>query len=367
MRMRYVWYEGVGLRQLEHVRGRIYKRSSAENLTNSTSYIYSNKMAKLVEMVKSSPLVRRRTYDVLDTENRDPFVQGIHFNAHFVASIEVKSKRDCPEVQQKVKDGYEFTQKTKKSLRKVVITVKSNMVSVKDTGSKITDDYPICLVAYCGAHTELEDVFFFIHKTNIDKAMFAEIYKMSDASKVKALTLTTAKAFNIAYKGWISTQSKKERISNKGCESPSVQRKASGHSLQKMAPGLATSSVGGSFTPPAPRREDPIVKEAARKRRGSFDDNLIKFQIGAKINPAVVRVKAQNERTGSTHDVSLTDDFDLEFQQLAESRSRPDLLSTDLSSDQTDNFNLDSIKAYIDSINGAPGEPVQPINEPVDD
>ena len=183
-------------------------------------------MAKLVEMVKSSPLVRRRSYDVLDTENKDPFVQGIHFNAHFVASIEVKSQQDCPEVQQQVKEGYEFMQKTKKSLRKVIITVKSNLVRVKDVGSKISDDYPIYLVAYCGAHGELDNVFFFIHKTSIDRTLFAEIFKMSDASKVKALTLTTAKAFNIAYKGWMSTKNKKERQSNKGSESPMLQRKA---------------------------------------------------------------------------------------------------------------------------------------------
>ena len=203
--------------------------------------------------------------------------------------------------------------------------------------------------------------------------MFAEIFKMSDPSKVKALTLTTAKAFNIAYKGWMSTKSKKERVSNKGSESPLVQRKASG-SLQKIAPGIAASaSVGGSFTPPAPRREDPItkeVKEATKKRRGSIDDDLIKFDIGGgpkATNPAVMRVQAQNEKTGSTHNVSLTDDFDQEFQELAESRSRPDLLSTDLSYDQTDNFNMDSIKAYIDSINGTPGDPVQPVEEPVDD
>ena len=322
-------------------------------------------MAKLVEMVKSSPLVRRRSYDVLDTENKDPFVQGIHFNAHFVASIEVRSKRDCPEVQQKVKEGYEFMHKTKKSLRKVVITVKSNVLRVKDVGSKITDDYPIYLVAYCGAHSELENVFFFIHKTSIDRALFAEIFKMSDASKVKALTMTTAKAFNIAYKGWMATKNKRERVSNKGCESPMVQRKASG-TIQKMAPGIAAASLGGSFTPPALRREDPLAQQASRPRRGSFGDDP-EAQKAAKLNPAIVRVQAKNEVTGSTHNVSLTADFDKEFQELAESRSRPDLLSTDLSSDQTDSFDLDTIKAYIDSINGSPDEPVKPVDEPVDD
>lgn len=321
-----------------------------------------------MEMVKNSPLISRRSYDVLDTENKDPFVQGIHFNAHFVASIEVKSRQDCPEVQQKVKEGVEFMQKTKKSLRKVIITVKSNVVRVKDLGSKITDDYPIFLVAYCGGHAELENVFFFIHKTSIDRALFAEIFKLSDASKVKALTMTTAKAFNIAYKGWMSMKNKKERVSNKGSESPMVRRKASGSSMQKMAPGIAAAaSVGGSFTPPAPRREDLSVHQAAtRPRRGSFGDDLQAVK-GAKANPAIIRVQAQNEVTGSLHNISLTDDFDQEFQELAESRSRPDLLSTDLSSDQTDHFDLDAIKAYIDSINGAPNESTKPVDEPVDD
>ena len=336
---------------------------TVKTLTSLSIDYYTNKMAKLVVMMKSSPLVKRRSYDILDTENRDPFVQGIHFNAHFVASVEVKSRRDCPEVQQKVKDACEFMQKTKKPLRKVVITVKSNMVRVKDIGSKITDDYPIYLVAYCGAHAELEDVFFFIHKTNIDRTLFAEVFKMSDPSKVKAATLTTAKAFNIAYKGWMSTKNKRERVSNKGSESPMVQRKASGN-LQKMAPGLAAASVGGSFTPPAPRREDPVAKAAARPRRGSFGDDP-QTKGGAVVNPAVIRVQAQNEVTGSTHNVTLTDDFDAEFQELAESRSRPDLLTTDLPTDQTDSFDLDSIKAYIDSLNGIPGEPIKTIDEPV--
>ena len=320
-------------------------------------------MAKLVEMVKSSPLIRRRSYDVLDTENKDPFVQGIHFNAHFVASIEVKSRRDCPEVQQKVKNACEFMQKTKKSPRKVTITVKSNMVRVKDIASKVTDDYPIYLVAYCGAHAELENLFFFIHKTSIDRALFAEIFKMSDASKVEALTLTTAKAFNIAYKGWMSEKSKRERISNKGSESPLVQRKASG-SLQKMAPGLVVASLGGSFTPPAPRREDPAIRQAARPRCGSFGDNPLQSQKGSKPNPAITRVQAQNEVTGSTHNVLLTDDFDREFQELAESRSRPDLLLTNLPSDQTDHFDIDAIKLHVDSIDNASEEPV---DKPLDD
>lgn len=320
-------------------------------------------MAKLVEMVKNSPLIRRRTYDVLDTENKDPFVQGIHFNAHILASIKVKSQRDCPEVQQKIKNAIESMHKTKKSPRKVTITVKSNMVRVKDIGSKITDDYPIYLVAYCGAHADLDDIFFFIHKTSIDKALFAEIFKMSDASKVEALTLTTAKAFNIAYKGWMSEKSKRERVSNKGSESPLVQRKGSG-SLQKMAPGLAAASLGGSFTPPAPRREDPVAREAARPRRGSFGDNPLQSQKDSKPTLAIIRVQAQNEVTGSTHNILLTDDFDREFQELAESRSRPDLLMTNLPSDQTDHFDLDAIKVHIDSIDDALEEPV---DEPQDD
>lgn len=49
------------------------------------------KMAKLLDMVRNSPGVKKRMggYSLMEAESRDPFVQGITFHAHFVGSCEV--------------------------------------------------------------------------------------------------------------------------------------------------------------------------------------------------------------------------------------------------------------------------------------
>ena len=301
-------------------------------------------MARLVEMVRNSPLVGRRAggYEVLDTEKKDPFTRGISFIAHFVASVEVATQHDCPAVQDKVTAAFDDAQKATKHggkpLRKVSIVVKSNNIRVTDVSNKVCDDYPIFRIAYGGGHTDMADVFFFIHKTKIDKALRAEIFKFENAAKVKAVTLTVAKAFNIAYKAWLTKKRNLEREQNRGSESPVVQRKLM---MSKLAPGIVKTA--GPYTPPVPRKDDTVV---TRPRRGSVGDSP---ENGSMKNPAITRVIAQNETTGSTHNVTLTSDFDKEFQELAESRvNRPDVLRTSLAIDETDSFTFDSIKAHID-------------------
>lgn len=300
-------------------------------------------MAKLVEMVRNSPLMRRRGggYEVLDMESRDPFVLGINFSAHYLASVEVQSKQDSPEVREKVKEAYSDASADKK-LRRVRITVKSNCLEVADVSSKVTDSYPIFLVAYCGGHPELEDTFFFIQKTKLDQRLFAEIFKFSDAQKVRAVTMTIAKAFNIAFKAWTTQKRQRERKNSRGSESPVPQRKNSNGVKQST---LATKQVG-PYTPPPPRKPAE-EQELGRQRSGSVEENHGKEPVLK--NPAVMRVIAKNEKTGSTHNVTLTDDFDKAFQELAETRASPDVLRTSLAVDETDGFTIDAIKAYIDS------------------
>ena len=310
-------------------------------------------MAKLVEMVRNSPLMRRRAggYQVLDSEARDPFAQGIDYSAHYLATVEVQSKQDSPEVQQKVGEACSETKRATKSLRKVLITVKATTLHVKDIGTGISDEYPIFLVAYCGGHEDFDDIFFFIHKTKIDKRLYAEVFKLTDAQKVKIVTVTVAKAFNIAYKAWMTEKRQKERSNHRGTESPLTQAKhtSPGSSLAKLAPGVTKSA--GPYTPPAPRKpaEQP---EVGRQRSGSFGDSPKK---SSQKNPAVVRVIAKNEKTGSTHNVTLTDldEFDRAFQELAETRTRPDVLRTSLAVDETDHFDMEEIRAYIDGQDGA--------------
>lgn len=309
-------------------------------------------MAKLVEMVKNSPLVKRKGtggYSVLDSEQKDPFIKGISFHMQYYASAEVQDTHNSPLVQDTVWEAYENARKSSESPRKVVLTVKAQCMTVADTATKVTDTYPIFLVAYCGGHGEVADCFFFIHKRKLEKTMRVEIFRCSSAAKVKAITLTVAKAFNISYKAWIMKKKKQESTAEKsngvtGNESPALKRKVlqpqRKSNLAKMAPGVVT---GGTYTPPAVRKPPSgSTEDAGRSRSGSFGD---KPQLK---DPVVVRAMAHNEQTGSTHNVTLTDEFDQEFQKLAESRTQPEVLRTSFVEEETDAFNFDNIKAHID-------------------
>lgn len=303
-------------------------------------------MAKFVEMVKNSPLIVRKKgggYQVLDTAQKDPFVKGIPFSLQYCASAEVTDKHNSPALQEAVYQLCESAES--KSLRKTTITVKAHCLCVTDTATKVDDSYPIFLVAYCGGHEHISNCFFFIHKTKIEKTMRVEVFRCSNASKVKAITLTIAKAFNISYKAWLMKQKAAEKASTAtaGNKSPALQGKAlkppQGH-LAKMALGIVT---GGNYTPPAPRKPPSGAEGPApgRSRSGSFGDKP------AVDNVAVMRVTAHNQATGSTHNVTVTDEFDQEFQELAESRAKPDVLKTSFS-EGTDSFSLDDIMSHMD-------------------
>ena len=180
-----------------------------------------------------------------------------------------------------------------------------------------------------------------------------EFFKLSAASKVTALTLTVAKAFNIAYKAWLAEKRQKAKETSilKGSESPLPIRrkikadddKSTSSFLKKMAPGIAGTD-GGPYTPPAGRK---ITQEESKavKRSGSFGD--IPCESASK-NPAVMRVQAHNDVTGSTHMLMLTDDFDSEFQRISDASEKPDLLTTNLSEEQPDQFNWDEVMKFTD-------------------
>ena len=140
----------------------------------------------------------RSLNDVNSSTECDPFARGIPFSAQFVSTVDVDSLRDNEEIRKKVK---ERILKLDFNVDDVLLIVKSNTLRVKKLATNDVVDYLISRVVYCAAHKDCKDTFFFIHRSKHDKSLYAEIFRLSSPEKVKALTLSIAKAFQISKQG----------------------------------------------------------------------------------------------------------------------------------------------------------------------
>lgn len=295
-------------------------------------------MQGIKEAVRRSPLnVRKHAgkYSLVTAEEKaDPFVEGINFNCQFVGSTLVQNKFDHPDTRVAIKEIWDRTSHSR-SLKKMTIKVKAESLRIKDIGTKsIVDDVPMYRISYCGTTSDMPNLFYFIHRDGEDsKRLTAEIFKMESHTKVKAIILTVQKAFNIAYKVW---QTKKRQQEKKTKGSPLVTKRVVG-----------AEAVAGSGSPKLPRKQVDSLKVAAlesRQRSGS-EGNITALPL---LHPSVAKIKTTNEVTGSMHELTLTDDFDDEFTQLAAARSNPDLLKTSIEDAKPNAYSLDAIKSEID-------------------
>ena len=258
--------------------------------------------SKIVEAVRNSPLIGKKGgYSPIISHNTDPFVQGIPFNAYFIASVEVPDRIGTDKVHDVVSSALDNVQRSKKDLPKVVITVKSVSIAVKENKSEVS--YPIYLVSYCGNARDADVVFFFIHKNKEDQKIRAEIFKCSTGDKVVAITRTISKAFQIAYKAW-QAKKRQDQKQRSPKTSPLLQQKSARerdtNNLSKTAVERAAEATGGYYTPPVPRKS-PEKPADERTRSGSLEDNdttLEKMAPQLK-NPALDKVKVKNEFSGT--------------------------------------------------------------------
>ena len=254
---------------------------------------------KIAEMVRNSPLGRRKAggYSPVVVATEDPFVQGISFNAHLVASIESPDTTGTEAVQNAVSAALDETQKSSKSLRKIKFIIKAVSLTVRDVADKTEVTYPIYLVSYCGNSRDANTVFYILHKTKVDRITRAEIFKCDSPAKVGAISRTVSKAFNVAYKAWCA----KKRMNEKklGTDSPLLKRATASDVPKKDVAQKPTEGVPQQFhTPPIPRKDSPEKAAAAGVRRsGSFGE---KDAPSIVISPNMQRVKVQNEVTGET-------------------------------------------------------------------
>ena len=239
--------------------------------------------------------------------------------------MEVKSERDNEEVREKVTKSIVAN----KPSSEVVIIVRLNTICIRNVIDNECVDYLITQIVYCGAHVDLKDKFFFIHRSKHNKSLFARVYQLSDSNAVKLLTLSIAKVFKLFYEGWFSHV---EKESPEG--SPHI------HATHATSVGLSRAiSVPPAVIDRFSTSPWPSKSKDKKGRRLSFGD---KPEILGG-NPAVCKVQTVNSRTHSVHNVSLTVDMDREFRELAQSRSTPYYLPIDLSTTEIDQFDLCSI------------------------
>lgn len=323
-------------------------------------------MEKLLDIARNSPLVKRRTggYGVREAEKKDPFVEGICFYAQHVGSYEAASKFDSPDVQSSVQSAWNAVEQGGTPLKKVVITVRATNITVKERGAKKSTEYPIYSVSYCGSSTTIDNLFFFIHKAGKTKLFVVQLFKLESREKVTAVTLTVAKAFNIAYKAYAIEKRKRERVT--GSESPRVQRKQLGGTgctsspkpsrlLKSISPGTASGLTAGPFTPPLVRKIPN--EEQTRDRAGSLVEQskpAPPSSAGTDKTPPTTHAPApaitlsSDGVSGSTHDVTITEDFYKEFHDLSLGTTSSEIeLGTHLPA-KSSSFSLDAIKQYTD-------------------
>lgn len=262
--------------------------------------------SKIVEAVRNSPIIGRKGgYSPITTHNSDPFVQGIPFQANYIASIEVPDRVGTDNVHRVVNKALDEAQKSKKDTKKVTIIVKAISLTVRDIHLKSEVSYPIYMVSYCGNARDADIIFFFIHKNQIDQKIRAEIFKCSTAEKVLAITRTISKAFSIAYKAW-QTKKRQEQRQSSPRSSPLLNQKTAKDkdtvNLGRTALEKAAASTGGYYTPPIPRKSPEKGQNITdeRPRSGSLGDDdvgVAKMVATLKI-PALEKVKVKNETSG---------------------------------------------------------------------
>lgn len=249
--------------------------------------------AKIVEMVRNSPLGRRKAggYSPVQVATEDPFVQGITFNTLFVGTVESPDRVGSEKVQNAVSVAVDEAQKSGKPLRKVAVVVKAVSITIRDVAMKSEQTFPIYLVSYCGNSRDVDKVFFFLHKSKLDHIVRAEIFKCESIDKVTAITRTVSKAFNVAYKAWCARKRMEKKKA--GIDSPLLKRTTAANGV------VAKEGVSEFYTPPVPRRQSP-VKQGGVRRSGSFGNE--KQAAVRALLPGLQRVQIQNEQTGeSTH------------------------------------------------------------------
>ncbi|XP_013400420.1 low density lipoprotein receptor adapter protein 1 [Lingula anatina] len=247
-------------------------------------------------------------------ENKDSLTDGVHFYLKYIGNVLVEEieeeGRSYGEGQSTVavKNIVSMAKANFKKIRKVVLTVSPRGIRVVDLATKeVLTEISIYRIQFCTADKEHDKVFAFIARNTTNETMECQAYLCSKRKVAEAVTLTVAKAFNVAYEDWENSREKKESQNLQEGQDIPIQNN---HNNHKMAsPCLSRSSAGSPDSMASMSSDGHSLHTISSDR----SDTWVQFD---------------------------DDDLDDCFSKLAESRSKDPkaFLPTDMRPEEWDNF-----------------------------
>lgn len=268
---------------------------------------FSSSQQSYSKVTEGKKITGKNQEDWLHAE--DSLKEGIHFYVKMLGSCPVLQAQGSGCTDEAVQTIISNTRKTKNNptsgnLQKVLVTVSTRKLLIQDmvTKEKIMD-IPIYRVSYCVADPHFTKVFAFISRVQGKSDLNCYAFLCSKESMAKAMALTIADAFKLAYEYYEKGKSTTNR------ESPRVAQDDNKENSQQTLPVVNKRSADMYATPvkARPRSDTPTIEVTSDSFASAVEDS------GRKIQAL---------------DLAIDDDFDAEFTKLAESRSNPTLFET---------------------------------------
>ncbi|XP_028414867.1 low density lipoprotein receptor adapter protein 1-like [Dendronephthya gigantea] len=288
---------------------------------------FIGKAGRVADAVKRSPKVLRKkierkfgSHETLQEDwlhENEALVDGISFFVKYLGcapAVEAQGQGVTDEaVKRLLAEAKIKKSKGDMKLQKVVLTVTPKEIRILDFVTKTPLEVtPIFRVSYCTADPNVPKVFAFNSREKQSLQIRCRAFLCTKPKIAKAIALTVAQAFNVAFEAWETMKETKAK------ETPNVVPL-----IETTPPSPHTNGSPGTFNTSAVhtgrRSSEPLNdKPDNNSGRSSSFSSLPSVQL----TPPPSRRKQKSLAL----DFSLDNGFDEEFTKLAKSRSNPHLL-----------------------------------------
>ncbi|XP_032239289.1 low density lipoprotein receptor adapter protein 1-A isoform X2 [Nematostella vectensis] len=231
-------------------------------------------------------------------------------------------------------------------LQKVLLTVYTKKITIADMETKVTKlEAPIYRVSYCTADPYFPKVFAFIVREQSSRKLYCHTVLCSKESMAKAIALTVADAFTVAYE---SVQNIVQRTQQEtspqhrgnlvATSSTNITNKVTEEvSVQPQDDGSKSSPCCGESKNPFRADDDnddlsysttnPFTQAEVTSSLTETSDGMPAIHVEG-CERGIVNEGLDASQRMETLDLTVDEDFDMEFTRLAKARSSTNLFET---------------------------------------